>query len=603
MSFSRVIEGGGRAMTPALSKKWPRAAAVWLNSLGGLAPFGALQAFAFWLPLLLFVSFAFAGGTPWADLWVSSAKIASIRRTLWIAAQVTVISGMLAYVYVGALLAAPPRRRTVLLLCMVVPFLTSIVVRTYAWIVVLGPSGPVNAALRALFGSNATIEFIYNRSGVLIGMVHVLLPIFVMPLYAVSLQIPQNLNRAARAMGANCAAAWFAVDVRLGLPGAAAGAALVFIQALGFFVTPSMLGGLGDTMVAQFIDHDMHTSADLGAAASLSLVLVAAVALCVLVFRLFYPLETLFTRAAPAEAVCDHSTRDAGPHLLPAGITEAVDRAWLVVTELLAKLPWAWLARAGGIAIAFYFLLPLVVVLPVSLTADEFLQFPPHSYDGRWYPRVLLDPDWRLAIRNSLLVGIMAVTATVGVALPLAFVVVRSALRQSLRGVLIGVLLVPAIVPTIILSVGVYVWFLNIKLIANLPALALAHAVLGLPFAVLILVSTLRDFDSRLEHAARSLGAGPVRTLALVTLPLLFAALVTGALLAFLTSFDELLIARAVTNFNTVTLPVKLWNGANEEISPALAVISVISMAVTLIGAAFLALLSRQIGRRKGEGG
>jgi putative spermidine/putrescine transport system permease protein len=214
---------------------------------------------------------------------------------------------------------------------------------------------------------------------------------------------------------------------------------------------------------------------------------------------------------------------------------------------------------------------------------------------------VLLDPDWRLAITNSLLVGAMAVMATLAVALPLSFVVVRSALPQSWRGALIGVLLLPAIIPTIVLSVGVYVWFLNVKLIASLAPLALAHAVLGLPFAVLILVSALRDFDTRLEHAARSLGAGPTRTLASVTLPLLLAPLIAGALLAFLTSFDELLIARAVTNFDTVTLPVKLWNGANEEISPALAVISVVSMAITLLGAALLTMLSRVRRRQMGE--
>jgi ABC-type spermidine/putrescine transport system permease subunit II len=295
-------------------------------------------------------------------------------------------------------------------------------------------------------------------------------------------------------------------------------------------------------------------------------------------------------------------TRGSGFQLLPRGLAETVDRAWLALTEILARLPWVSLARAGAIAIGLYFVLPLVVVLPVSLTGDEFLQFPPQSYDGRWYPRVLGDPEWQLAIRNSLSLGLMAVAATLVVALPLSLVVARSALPQSLRGALVGVLLVPAIVPTIVLSVGVYVWFLDVRVVASLPALALAHAVLGLPFSALILVSALRDFDPRLEQAARSLGAGPVRTLALVTLPLLFVPLVSGALLAFLTSFDELLIARAVTNFDTVTLPVKLWNGANEEISPALAVVSVVSMAVTLAGAALLTMLSRRGRQENGEG-
>lgn len=578
-------------IAPAVS-----AAAARLRPLAGVAPFGAVQIFAFWIPLLLFLSFAFGGrGTPWADLYSSSAKISSVRQTVLTAAEVTLICAVLAYVYVGALLVASPRWRAVLLLCVVVPFLTSIVVRTYAWTIVLGTSGPINAALRAAFGPNGGIDFIYNRSGVLIGMVHVLLPMFVLPLYAVASQIPQNLNRAARTMGANRVAAWFAVDLRLGLSGAAAGAALVFIQALGFFVTPAMLGGLGDTMIAQFIDRDMRSTANLGAAASLSLVLVGAVALCVVIFRLFYPLETLFLRSAPITETIEHGTaKQARTGLVPAAVAERSDQIWLFVSDAFSGLPWSWLARTGGALIVLFFLMPLVVVLPVSLTGDEFLQFPPQSYDGRWYPRVLLDPDWRLAILNSLRVGVMAVAITLAVALPLSFVIVRSRLPQSLRGLLVGMLLLPAIVPTIILAVGVYVWFLEMKLIASLSGLAVAHAVLGLPFTVLILVSALRDFDPRLEQAARSLGAGPSLTLALVTLPLLFIPLVTGALLAFLSSFDELLIARAVTNFDTVTLPVKLWNGANEEISPALGVISVVSMTVTLAGAGLLAALSRR---------
>lgn len=604
MSLADARDKEGRTSRPVLGLVKPvfgLAAAARLRALAGLAPFGALQIFGFWIPLLLFFSFAFGGsGTPWADLFASSAKIDSIRRTIWIAAEVTLICALLSYVYVGALLSASRLWRTVLLLCVVVPFLTSIVVRTYAWTIVLGPSGPVNAALRALFGPDVAIDFIYNRSGVLIGMVHVLLPMFLLPLYAVSSQIPPNLHRAARTMGANRVAAWFAVDVRLGISGAAAGAALVFVQALGFFVTPAMLGGLGDTMIAQFIERDMGTQVDLGAAASLSIVLVGAVALCVALFRVFYPLETLFIRAGAAGGTIRAGpTKRSGIGMLPAGLAEAADRLWLRTTAFLAALPWTVLARFGGAAIAFFFLMPLVVVLPVSLTGDEFLQFPPQSYDGRWYPAVLLDPDWRLAITNSFIVGAMAVVISLTVALPLSFVIVRSSLSDGLRGLLIGVLLLPAIVPIIVLAVGVYVWFLNLQLIASLVSLAFAHAVLGLPFAVLVLVSALRDFDPRLEHAARSLGAGPWRTLGLVTLPLLFAPLVTGALLAFLISFDELLIARAVTNFETVTLPVKLWNGANEEISPALAVISVLSMTVTLAGAAVLTAFAWQVGQRK----
>ncbi|AGS24525.1 spermidine/putrescine ABC transporter permease protein (plasmid) [Rhizobium etli bv. mimosae str. Mim1] len=587
-----IIHDMSRVARPARAIKH-----FWLNTkvaiCAGLAPFGLLQAFAFWIPLILFLSFAFGEAeNPWVKLFSSSAKLESVWRTLSIAAQVTIICAALAYIYVGALLSSRPFWRKILLLVVIVPFFTSTVVRTYGWIILLGPAGPVNAALRSLFGADAGIDFIYNRSGVLIGMVHVLLPVFVLPLYAVASQIPGNLNRAARAMGANKVVAWMAIDGRLSAPGAAAGAALVFIQALGFFVTPAILGGVGDTMIAQFIDRDMRNTVDLGGAAALSLTLVAAVAVCVIAFRIFYPLEALFVRTSSDVKTSPHASRRSSS--TPPAILHNIERSWIDLTSVMAFLPWTLFARASAFVIGAYFLMPLLVVIPVSLTGDEFLQFPPESYDGHWFTSVLTDADWRLAIGNSLLLGALSVAISLAVAGPLAFILVRAKMPQSVRGLMIGIVLLPGIVPTIVLSVGVYVWFLNVKAVSSLTALALVHAALGLPFAVLVLTSALRDLDPRLEQAARNLGAGVVQTLVLITLPLLLGPLVAGGLLSFLTSWDELLIARAVTNFDTVTMPVKLWTGANEEISPALAVVSVVSMTVTLIATGVLSTLTRR---------
>lgn len=565
--------------------------------LAGLAPFGALQVLVFWIPLALFFSFAFLGpADPWSELVASSAKLQSIARTFAISLETTVLCGLLAYIYVGALLRASPLWRSLLLIAVVVPFLTSIVVRTYAWIIVLGGSGPINVSLRWLFGPEAGVNLLYTRTGVLIGMVHVLLPLFVLPLYAVMNQIPRNLGRAARTLGANRVRAFMAVDLPLSLPGAATGAVLVFIQALGFFVTPAMLGGLGDTMVAQFIDSDMRRFGNLGSAAVMSVVLVTAVLVCVLAFRAFYPLELLFVQRSGDGAVAGpyRSSRSGGPGRVRRGL----ERVWAGVAGLLDLLPWGWITRLGAALIALYFVLPLAVVIPVSLIGESYLHFPPESYSLRWYEAVLADPDWRLAAWNSLLVGALAVAITVPAGAAFAFVVVRAPLAAGLKGGLIAALVLPAVVPVIVLSVGVYVWYLDLQWIASRVSLSVAHAVLALPFAALILVAALRDFDLRVEQAARSLGAGPLRTMLYVTLPILLGPLVMGALLTFLTSFDELLIARAVTNYQTLTLPVKLWNGANEEISPALAVVSTVSLALALGAALTLMALGARRARR-----
>jgi putative spermidine/putrescine transport system permease protein len=557
----------------------------------GLLPFLLLQLLVIWIPLGLFLSYAFAGGgQAWADLLTSPGKLASIRRTLAIAAETTLLTAVLGYVYAGALRIVGHWGRILLTIAVVVPFLTSIVVRTYAWLIVLGNDGPINAALRWAFGPAAELPLLFNRAGVLIGMVHVLLPMFILPLYAVWSQQPANLARAARSLGAGRVQTFFSVDLPLSLPGAAAGATLVFTQALGFFVTPAALGGLGDTMVAQFIDSEMTRFANLGAAAALAVVLAAAVALCIGAFRSLYPLELLFVQPA---ALAELGTRESA-------VARFMRRSLAAAGAAIAKylslafdhLPWGLISKTIASLIALYFVLPLAIVLPVSFIGESYLHFPPDTYGLGWYRGVIGDPQWRAAAGHSVITGAIACLVAWIVGLPVAFALVRGRFSARLKGITIALLILPTIVPVIVLSVGVYVWFLDLHLIARLWALGIAHALLGLPFMTLIVMTALRDFDRRIEQAARSLGATAFAALRSITLPILKGALIAGTLLTFLHSFDELLIARAVTNFDTVTLPVKLWNGAVEEISPALAVVSTVSLALALIVASTTIALS-----------
>jgi ABC-type spermidine/putrescine transport system permease subunit II len=262
---------------------------------------------------------------------------------------------------------------------------------------------------------------------------------------------------------------------------------------------------------------------------------------------------------------------------------------------MLSLIPWKIITNVLAGLTAFYFLLPLCVVVPVSFIGEPYLHFPPDTYSLRWYEDVFSDPTWRSAFLNSIKTGIVAVTVAFVIGVPLAFALVRSKFRTQLKGLTIGILILPVIIPIIVFSVGIYVWYLKLRIVHSLLALGFAHALLGLPFMTLVITAALRDLDVRVERAARSLGAKAFTTLRIITFPLLKSALLSGALLTFLQSFDELLIARAVTNFETITLPVKLWNGAIEEISPALAVISSLSIAIALIiaSAVFANILRR----------
>jgi ABC-type spermidine/putrescine transport system permease subunit II len=244
-----------------------------------------------------------------------------------------------------------------------------------------------------------------------------------------------------------------------------------------------------------------------------------------------------------------------------------------------------------------FFVIPLIIVVPISLTGSSYLKFPPSSLSLRWFETILSEPQWRLAALHSLIVGVLAVVIALVVGLPVAFALARSKMSTHIKGIVLLISTLPVMVPPIVLALGVYVWYLEQHLLNSLPALALVQALLGLPFVIIIVMSALRDFDERLERAARSLGAGRLRTLRIITLPLIKRAIWAGVLFAFLQSFDELLIARAVTGVTTQTLPVVLWNGANEQISPGLGAVSVMLMAVTFVAFATATFARNRIGR------
>jgi len=197
-----------------------------------------------------------------------------------------------------------------------------------------------------------------------------------------------------------------------------------------------------------------------------------------------------------------------------------------------------------------------------------------------------VDPQWIDATWRSITVGCGTAALALLLGVPLAFSLVRGRFRG--RALVDRLALAPMIVPTIILSVSVYGIFAKLKLIGTWYGLVLAHTVLALPFVVLVLSAGLRDFDRALEQAAEGLGASRWRTLARVTLPLLRPSLVSAGLLAFISSFDELVVALFLAGTN-MTLPKKMFDNILMEIDPTIAAVSVIqillvSIVLVLIG-------------------
>jgi putative spermidine/putrescine transport system permease protein len=235
---------------------------------------------------------------------------------------------------------------------------------------------------------------------------------------------------------------------------------------------------------------------------------------------------------------------------------------------------------AACAAIYFFLMLPLLVVFPISLSSAPYMQFPPPGLSWQWYERYFADPQWMDATVRSLQIGVATAVLALLLGVPLAFALVRG--RFPARQLLDRLTMAPIVVPTIIFSVAIYGLFAKMKLIGEWYGLALAHTVLALPFVVLVMIAGLRDFDRALELAAEGLGASRLQTLRRITLPILRPSLISAGLLAFISSFDEVVVALFLAGAR-MTLPKKMFDNILMEIDPTIAAVSVMQILLVAI--------------------
>ena len=198
-----------------------------------------------------------------------------LGRTLWIAGMVTLICLVLGYPVAYVIASQPPGRAGLLLFLVLLPFWTSLLVRTTAWVVLLQKEGVLNSLFLSLGLIDQPLKMIFNRFAVYVAMVHVLLPFMVLPLYSVMRSIPPSYVRAASSLGARPFTAFWRVYVPQTLPGIGAGCLMVFIQALGYYITPALVGGADDQMISYFIAFYASKTVNWGMAAALSIILLA----------------------------------------------------------------------------------------------------------------------------------------------------------------------------------------------------------------------------------------------------------------------------------------------------------------------------------------
>ncbi|WP_342641355.1 ABC transporter permease [Rhodoligotrophos ferricapiens] len=233
----------------------------------------------------------------------------------------------------------------------------------------------------------------------------------------------------------------------------------------------------------------------------------------------------------------------------------------------------------AGLVFAFL-MVPLLIVFPISFSSASYLQFPPPGFSLRWYEAYFQDYSWLDSTYRSLKIAAATTVLATVLGTMMAFSLVRG--RYPGRETINQLSMTPLLVPTIIYSVAIYGLFSQLRLIGDWRGIVLAHTVLAIPYVVIIVSASLKTVDPRLEQAAMGLGASRLKAVWRVTLPIIRPALVSAMFLAFVSSFDELVVAMFLGGAN-MTLPKKMFDNIMNEIDPTIAAVSVMQVLLVCV--------------------
>jgi putative spermidine/putrescine transport system permease protein len=274
----------------------------------------------------------------------------------------------------------------------------------------------------------------------------------------------------------------------------------------------------------------------------------------------------------------------------------------------------------------FLFLIaPILIIIPLSFNAEPYFTFTekmlrldPEGWSLRWYDELLTfgiaDADaprdaawwsdvwnnaaWVNAAKNSVIIGFFSTVVATALGTLAALGLARP--EMPYRRTIMAILISPMIVPIIITATGLFFFYSATGLAGSYVGIILAHATLGIPFVIITVTATLVGFDQSLNRAALSLGASPTRTFFKVTMPLIMPGVISGALFAFVTSFDEVVVVLFVAAHDQQTIPRQMWNGIREQISPAILAVATILVVISIALLTVLELLRRRSERLRG---
>ena len=495
--------------------------------------------------------------------WVNYIAIANddlLRQVLFhsftLAILATAITAVLAFPTSYIISRLSREFSSLMMVVVLMPFWVSIIVRLFAFTTILGQQGIINSAF-GLAGLGP-YPLLYNTFATVTGMVAYLLPYLVLVLVSAMRALDTSLQTAARTMGASERRIFFDIYFPQIRPALLSGMVLVFVLALGFFLTPAILGGPHNLTIPIFIQQHIQIF-QWGKASAMGVVLLA-ISVIGYIFALQIGGRGIL---APAQ----NGTR---------GVAAEEPLKLTPVTALC----WTALALVMIILIS-----PLLVVIPTAFSETTQVRFPPVGFTWKWFVEVLTSQAWIDAFLKSVRVGL--ITALVATLCGLALARAGSRTSSTLLQLAIQfVAITPLIVPVILLAIGIFDVQGRLGLIGTDAGLVLAHALLCVPLTFLVLANALSFVDISMEQAAWTMGAGGARTFWTIVIPCIVPAVVGSLMISFVTSWDEAVIAMFQTELDK-SLPVAIYSLLRSGITPAVSAVATLVTMPVLLGALF----------------
>jgi len=578
-------------MTTVSAKNW-RPDPIWLA-----APALLLLAVFFLLPMFRLLGLSFTDEGQGSISLINYQRLGDsllywriLGITLEISALTALFSVLFGYPIAMWLAGLEDRKRGNMLMLVLLPFWTSYLVKTFAWMILLGKNGVFNSILLGSGAAERPVNLMYNELGVLIGMVHAMIPLAVLSMLPVMSGIDSRLTLAASTMGASRSDRFWLVYFPLSMPGVVAAGLLTFITSLGFFIVPAFLGGRQQTMLAQAIITQVQEIVNWPFAAVLATMLVVAALIVIVMYNKLFGLSSLSSGSgAQNKKVMSSNSllRKLGYGLLA------------IIARIFRPLDRVFKPKSSGspvrtiyvVLVIAFLMLPGLIVIPLSFTSGRNLAFPPPGFSLRWFEQYFNSAIWMSATMRSF--GVAFATAFFATVLGGLAALALSRSSSRLNGLIFGLMLAPMIVPRIVIAVGLFYLMAQIGLVATDTGLVIGHTLLALPYAFITIGSVLKNYDWRLNQAAETMGAGKLTVLRLITIPLLRGGLLSAALFAFVTSLDELTIAIFVSGGLKTTLPKQMWDDMFLQLNPTLAAVSVIVLLIVTV----ILLLARKLER------